>query len=259
MLTWEFPNDKSNLAYVKVWRAVTNDFPNATVIGTGAGTFYMDYDVVENQNYYYWVQSISTSGIEGTVISAGLATAVLDPTSALSTLKTYGVEGLPYYFIPSQITINGVVFEKGTYLWNAVIGTASIGTAQIKDAAITSAKVSSLTANKITFNQAAGQVLTAAVINGAVITGTTSISSPSISGGVITGGTINGGTINGTVVNGGELYVPNSTNWKFKVDNLGNTFIRSASTGARLEIFNNVIKVFDAAGLLRVQIGDLSV
>jgi hypothetical protein len=34
--------------------------------------------------------------------------------------------------------------------------------------------------------------------------------------------------------------------------------IRSATTGARLEILENVIKVYDAAGVLRVKIGDLA-
>jgi hypothetical protein len=44
---------------------------------------------------------------------------------------------------------------------------------------------------------------------------------------------------------------------KFTVDASGNTTIRSATTGARLEISNNVIKVFDAAGQLRVELGEL--
>jgi hypothetical protein len=35
--------------------------------------------------------------------------------------------------------------------------------------------------------------------------------------------------------------------------------VQSASSGARLEIKTNVIKVFDATGALRVQIGDLTV
>jgi hypothetical protein len=44
---------------------------------------------------------------------------------------------------------------------------------------------------------------------------------------------------------------------KFTVDASGNTVIRSATTGARLEITNNVIQVFDASGVLRVRIGSL--
>jgi hypothetical protein len=44
----------------------------------------------------------------------------------------------------------------------------------------------------------------------------------------------------------------------FSADNNGTISIKSASSGARLEITNSVIKVFDSAGVLRVKIGDLS-
>jgi hypothetical protein len=38
----------------------------------------------------------------------------------------------------------------------------------------------------------------------------------------------------------------------------GTVNVASAASGARMEIKNNVIKVFDASGNLRVQIGDLT-
>lgn len=47
-------------------------------------------------------------------------------------------------------------------------------------------------------------------------------------------------------------------NSKFIVDASGNTTIQSGTTGARMEIKNNVIKVYDTTGTLRVQIGDLA-
>lgn len=50
-----------------------------------------------------------------------------------------------------------------------------------------------------------------------------------------------------------------SINNKFIVDPSGNTTIQSGTSGARMEIKNNAIKVFDASGTLRVQIGDLTV
>jgi len=45
---------------------------------------------------------------------------------------------------------------------------------------------------------------------------------------------------------------------KFSVASDGTTIIRNATTGARLEVRNNVIKVYDASGTLRVKLGDLS-
>jgi len=44
---------------------------------------------------------------------------------------------------------------------------------------------------------------------------------------------------------------------KFSVDSSGNVTIKNAVTGNRLEIKNDVIKVYDAAGTVRVQIGQL--
>ena len=45
---------------------------------------------------------------------------------------------------------------------------------------------------------------------------------------------------------------------KFSVASDGTTIIRNATSGARLEVRNNVIKVYDASGTLRVKLGDLS-
>jgi hypothetical protein len=45
---------------------------------------------------------------------------------------------------------------------------------------------------------------------------------------------------------------------KFAVDSSGNATIRSGTTGQRLEVTNNVIRVYDSSGVLRVKIGDLS-
>lgn len=259
IVTWSLPADRVNFAYIKIWRSADNNYSNAQIIGTGSGNIYVDYSVIEGQPYHYWLQSVSPSNVSGAIVDVGTAIPTTDPSGALTQLKQYGVEGLPYYHVPTDTVINGVTIAKGTYLWNAVIGSASIGTAQIKDAAITNAKIASLTADKITFNSAAGQVLQAAYIEGAVITGTVSISAPIISGGSITSTTLKSSTITGSSINGGEIYVPDSTNWKFKVDSDGNTFIRSGATGGRLEIKNNVIKVYDDSGNVRVQIGDLSV
>jgi len=44
---------------------------------------------------------------------------------------------------------------------------------------------------------------------------------------------------------------------KFVVDASGNVTIKNAATGNRLEVKNNVIKVYDAVGTVRVQIGQL--
>ena len=49
-----------------------------------------------------------------------------------------------------------------------------------------------------------------------------------------------------------------SINSKFIVDSSGNVTIQSGTSGARLQAYNNVIKVYDSSGTLRVKLGDLS-
>ena len=49
-----------------------------------------------------------------------------------------------------------------------------------------------------------------------------------------------------------------SINSKFIVDSSGNVTIQSGTSGARLQVYNNVIKVYDSGGTLRVKLGDLS-
>lgn len=55
-------------------------------------------------------------------------------------------------------------------------------------------------------------------------------------------------------ITGGAININNL----FTVDSSGNVVVKNAATGARLEIKNNVIKVYDASNVVRVQIGDLS-
>lgn len=267
MISWRLPANRANFSYVKVWRSITSSFSNAAVIGTGVGNLYVDYVVIEGTTYYYWLQSISTADVAGAVISGGSATPTTDPTGQLDALAGFGVDGLPYYYVATETTINGITIPRGTYMWNAMIANASIGTAQIKDAAITSAKIDRLNADKIVFNSATGSTFAAVYIEGGTIKGTaitgnvisggkissdTSIEGATISGGVITGNAITGGSINGSVLN-----IP-ATNPLFTVDATGAVRVSSATSGTGLIISDGSIKVFDDAGIQRVKIGDLS-
>jgi hypothetical protein len=75
----------------------------------------------------------------------------------------------------------------------------------------------------------------------------------------ITAGNLNVSQLSAITANMGSITAGSlNINNKFIVDSSGNTTIQNATTGARLFIANNVIKVFDAGGVLRVQIGDLS-
>jgi hypothetical protein len=56
-------------------------------------------------------------------------------------------------------------------------------------------------------------------------------------------------------ITGGDLTLGSN---KFHVDNSGNMTVRSATFGARVEMTNSYIKVYDESGVLRVQLGDLT-
>ena len=72
-------------------------------------------------------------------------------------------------------------------------------------------------------------------------------------------------TNNGVYMGSGGLVGKKAGATTFAVDTAGNASfggtlnVSSAASGARLEIKNNVIKVYDAAGVLRVRLGDLTV
>lgn len=78
-----------------------------------------------------------------------------------------------------------------------------------------------------------------------------------IDGGRVSSGIISGITITGNNIYGGTINVP-QTSPLFSVASDGTVNIKSGSTGQRLEVTNNVIRVYDASNVLRVKLGDLS-
>ena len=74
----------------------------------------------------------------------------------------------------------------------------------------------------------------------------------------------NGGILAATDANNGVFMGPNGLVGKkagvttFIVDTQGQMAVASATTGARMEMKNNVIKVYDSNGVLRVKLGDLT-
>ena len=80
------------------------------------------------------------------------------------------------------------------------------------------------------------------------------------SGTKITGAGINTPSLSAITANLGHVDAGSlNINNRFVVQPDGTVTIRSAATGGRLEVTNDVIKVFDANNVLRVQLGNLSV
>jgi len=173
-------------------------------------------------------------------------------------------------------TINGVSVPPGVYMDAAFIKNGTITNAKIGDAAIDNAKIANLSADKIN----AG-FLSADRIQ----TGTLDAKIANINAAVITSGFINNARIQDASISAAKIqdatittakiadvlqstnYAAGSAGWRInKAGDMeinsatfrGTIDVSSSTTGARLEIKNNVIKVFDESGVLRVKIGDLA-
>jgi len=141
-------------------------------------------------------------------------------------------------------TINSASTFAGTM--NAgTINSSTINASTINSSSTFAGTVSAGTINSSTINSS--------TINSSTINAAT-INSASTFAGTVNAGTINSSTINSSTISGGSLNI----NSKFIVDTSGNTQILSGTSGARLLIQNNVIKVYDSSGTLRVQMGDLT-
>lgn len=258
LLEWSAPS--TNIAYTEVWRSPTNDLATAVLIGTTPATIYADILNEAGVTFYYWIRFVNKAGISGNF------------NDDIGTLATTGQIG------SAEIL--------------------SIDGAKIIDATILNAKISSVSADKITTGvlNATQSISIGDSTSRIHITGDGRIRSggatdfmngsgfyfdnPSGIGRMFVGNgtsyiafngsqlsiqspnfsltpsslTFNGsGTFTGAIT-GATININN----KFVVDAQGNTVIRNAPTGARLEIKNNTIKVFDANNILRVHIGDLT-
>lgn len=199
----------------------------------------------------------------------------------------------PFIVRTTPTTIGGVSVPVGVYIQDAFIANGSISNAKIANATIDNAKIANLDAAKITtgflnadriqagsldakvLNVAAAKVtglLSANQINGAGLTITSGqyvgYNWPASGGGFYLGP---GGLLMGRY----DQFNPLSTYFQFdsntgaiyangfSIVNGNATFsgriaVTSAASGARMEINNAVIKVFDESGVLRVKIGNLN-
>lgn len=198
---------------------------------------------------------------------------------------------IPFIVTTGSTTINGETVPAGTYIKDAYIQNGTITSAKIGslDAdKITSgsidadrlqanvisavnASIQEIDANRISTTNLSAKLaqITEAYIDTANITDA-AITNAKIQDGEITnakiGSVINSTNFNGSIVNG-SISTLGTAGWA--IDKAGQavfnsgTFrgtldVKSATSGARLEMKNNVIKVFDENGVLRVKIGDLS-
>ena len=252
------PTDPAT-AGVMVWVSETSTFTpsSATLVYSGPDTL-----IVVNQDgagmplssdttYYVKAAAYSKLGTTGLNYSTSLAVTPMDvvvdiPDGSITTTKIADDA-----ITTPKLTALAVTADK--------IAANSITAAKIVAGTITGDKLAAntITANKIDgrellIKDAAGNVILGA---GYTLDGSTYIADGSISNAKI------GNTIQS------NIYISGTYGWKIdKTGNIelnsavfrGTLDVKSATTGARVEIKNNVIKVYDSLGALRVQIGDLT-
>jgi hypothetical protein len=194
----------------------------------------------------------------------------------------------PFFVLTSPTVIDGVTIPAGTYMKKAFIHNATITTAKIEDlavvnakianAAIDDAKIANLNASKITAgfinadriqtgsidakiatitnaqiaNLDAAKINTGTLSADRISTGSIDAKIANISAAVITTGTLNTARIADASIGSAKI---NS----ISLVGSSNFSVKTATSGARIEMTNQAIKVFDASGVLRVQLGDLTV
>lgn len=172
------------------------------------------------------------------------------------------LNSVPFAVLTTAQTINGVSFQPGVYIDGASINAGTIGSAQIGNAVIDDAKISSLDAAKIT---------TGYIDADRIEVGTLDAKIANIDAAVITSGTIGSARIADASITSAKIasaiqssnYSAGTSGWQLSKSgtfemNDGTINLRSATSGARMELKNNVIKVYDASGTIRVKIGDLA-
>jgi len=173
----------------------------------------------------------ATTLVAGSVDSAALAENAVTETKIEDNAITSG-----------KIAANSVVAAKIAALAVTAdkIAANAISADKIAANAITADKLNAniVTADKIAANAVTVDKIAASAVTSDKIS-VTNLAAISANLGAITGGSLNIGG-------------------KFIVDSSGNVVVKSADSGARVETRNNVIKVYDANGVIRVKIGDLS-
>lgn len=200
--------------------------------------------------------------------------------------------GSPFFVLTAPSTIDGVTVGAGTYIKKANIHTASIETAKIGDLAVTNAKIANLSVNAakienatITTAKIANAQITSALIADAQITtakiadaqitsakivdasitsakiGT--LDASKITSGVLDAARINADQVAANIANINAAIITSGTINSARIGQIdlvgANSFsVKTSLSGQRMEITNRAIKVFDASGTLRVQIGDLT-
>lgn len=163
---------------------------------------------------------------------------IIQSTGAMGTVTTtFGVNAnaffigapaskkQPFIVTTANQEVNGVKYPAGTYIDMALIANATIGTAKIADLAVTGAKIANATIDNAKIAN-----LDAAKINT---------------------GTLNAARIGANSITSTHINVDNLSAISAKIG-----LFKTATTGKRVEISDNGFRMYNASGIVVVELGD---
>lgn len=198
---------------------------------------------VAGQDSKTLVCKIAGNSGPGSIVVGNIGTLVVDGSVTWQVASR-----VPFAVQATPTNINGQAVPAGVYIDAAYVLNATIQNSQIADLAVDNQKIASLNVGKLT----AGSLQTDSYIQSSNYAAGTQGFRINANGNAEFQNAVVRGTVyatNGTFA--GDISAATGT---FS----GGLDVKSSPTGARMEIKDNVIKVYDAAGVLRVQIGDLS-
>jgi uncharacterized protein YjbI with pentapeptide repeats len=284
ILEWNDPA-YNNYAYTEIWRSATNNLGTAVLLGTTQAFQYADMVGLASATYYYWIRFVSKTNVTGAYNSTtgtGASTGKVgnaDLTDLIITSQKLAAEAVTSNAIATgavqtvNIADTAITAAKiqNLAVGNAAIANLAVTTGKIADLAVDSAKIAnaSIVNAKIADASISTAKIQDAAINNAKI-GAAAIQTANIQDGAITNAKIQDASITNAKI--GDTIQSNdfssgSTGWRIQKSGAmemnnatfrGTIDVRSAGSGARLEIRNNVIKVIDGNGIVRAKIGDLT-
>lgn len=290
LLTWDLKQYKGH-AFTQIYRHTSDDIANATLLGqlSGYTGVYAD-QVGESATYYYWVRAVNNNGEEGpfnsstgtqgqtapdvsfllnklsnAITSSELATSLATPINDIPGIKTE-VQSLEGQYTV-KIDNNGAVAGYGLastansagnitseFIVNAdrfAIMRGGSNTATATVPFVVQATATTLNGETVP----AGVYMADAFIkNGSIQSAKIgSLNADKITAGTIDAARIGANTVSATKIQTGTLDV---TNVNITGTSSSGINIKSASSGSRMEITSDVIKIYDGS-TLRVKLGNL--
>lgn len=229
VISWLNPAEQYiNHAYTEIWRSETSDFTEAVRIGTSQGSSFPDYTAEGGETYWYWIRFKSIADRPGPwhdnagteVQTVRSARLVLADLNEefADTPPSAGEPGRDFIIDASRFAVRIGETDNDKKLPFAVL---QDGTVIMQNVRVDEGILGPISFGKIV--DAEGNPVTNVA-----------------------------GKLKATQLESDKLNITGDSTFSGILD------VKSASSGGRLEIKNNTIKVFDSSNNLRVHIGDLN-